>query len=84
MKLEEKKAVIDTFLMSCRVMGRNVETDFLAHIEKELAKDGIREIIGEYIPTGRNNVIHDLLEKAGYTKLLSNDALTIRYNKFMV
>ena len=33
---EEQRAVIDTFLMSCRVMGRNVETEFLKHIENSL------------------------------------------------
>ena len=52
--------------MSCRVMGRNVETDFLVHIEKELAKDGIREIIGEYIPTSRNSVVDSFWKNQGY------------------
>ena len=65
-KIEGEKAVIDTFLMSCRVMGRNVETDFLVHIEKELAKDGIREIIGEYIPTSRNSVVDSFWKNQGY------------------
>ena len=36
----EHRAVIDTFLMSCRVMGRNVETDFLKHIEQSLKEEG--------------------------------------------
>ena len=68
MRLEpkEQKAVIDTFLMSCRVMGRNVETEFLKHIENSLKAENIKEIIGEYIETPKNKVVKDFWEKQGY------------------
>ena len=62
----EHRAVIDTFLMSCRVMGRNVETDFLKHIEQSLKEEGIREIIGEYIATPKNIVVNDFWQSHGY------------------
>lgn len=65
-KLEEKKAVIDTFLMSCRVMGRNVERDFLAYIEEELTRNGIKEIVGEYVPTQKNSVVNSFWKNRGY------------------
>ncbi|WP_346689521.1 HAD-IIIC family phosphatase [uncultured Cloacibacillus sp.] len=62
----EHRAVIDTFLMSCRVMGRNVETDFLKHIEQSLKEEGIREIIGEYIETPKNKVVKEFWSQQAY------------------
>lgn len=63
---EEHRAVIDTFLMSCRVMGRNVETEFLKHIEQSLKEEGIKEIIGEYIETSKNKVVMNFWQQHGY------------------
>lgn len=40
-------------------MGRNVETDFLNHIEQSLKEEGIKEIIGEYIEMPKNKVVGD-------------------------
>ena len=66
-KFEEDYATIDTFLMSCRVMGRNVEKDFLMHIESELANKGIKKIFGEYVKTTKNIVVRNFFEDMGYT-----------------
>lgn len=63
----EHRAAIDTFLMSCRVMGRNVETEFLKHIEQSLKEEGIREIIGEYIETPKNKVVKDFWFTQSYS-----------------
>ena len=62
----EHRAVIDTFLMSCRVMGRNVETDFLRHIEQSLKDEGIKEIIGEYIEAPKNKVVKEFWSQHAY------------------
>src|SRR5204863_7803273 len=42
---------IDTFLMSCRIIGRTVENAFLGHACQALKDRGATELIGEYIPT---------------------------------
>lgn len=65
-KLEDDKAYIDTFLMSCRVMGRNVEKDFLAHIEDELKNCGCQQILAEYIATPKNSVVKDFWQNNMY------------------
>ena len=58
-------------------MGRNVETDFLAYIEKELVKDGLREIIGEYIPTLKNSIVSTFWEDTGYiTNQIKNNVIS--------
>lgn len=45
---------IDTFLLSCRVLGRGVETAFLSLIVGDAKSEGVREMIGEFVPTTKN------------------------------
>ena len=73
----EHRAVIDTFLMSCRVMGRNVETEFLRHIEQSLKEEGIREIIGEYIETPKNKAVQNFYIQQSEWKITSDICGTI-------
>jgi FkbH-like protein len=54
---------IDTFLLSCRVMGRTVENAFLAAIAQET---GASRLIGEYLPTPKNAPVKDLYERLGF------------------
>ena len=61
--------IIDTFVMSCRVMGRNLEYDILADVEEQLYKEGYTSLIGEYLPTKKNKPVENLYETLGYEKL---------------
>ena len=56
-KYENDKAIVDTFLLSCRVIGRNVEYTFLERILNYLDKKGITYIFVEYIPTNKNKTV---------------------------
>jgi len=49
--------VIDTFLMSCRVIGRQAESAFFEAIMQYLSRQGITDIQGEYIPTNKNQLV---------------------------
>ena len=81
-KLEENTAFIDTFLMSCRVMGRNIEKEFLNEIEKEIISKGKNKIISEYVPTSKNSVVKDFWTQNGYTEL-DNKPDRITYEKYL-
>jgi FkbH-like protein len=61
---------IDTFLLSCRVMGRTAEDAFLAAIAREMGASGL---IGEYRPTAKNAVVCDLYPRLGF-RLLRQEA----------
>jgi FkbH-like protein len=65
--LEGTKAIIDTFLISCRVLGRKVEFTFLDHIINTLKRDGIRSMEAFYTGTARNAVARDFYPDAGFT-----------------
>ncbi|WP_017752667.1 HAD-IIIC family phosphatase [Clostridium tyrobutyricum] len=45
---------IDTFLLSCRVMGRKIEYAIMNYIEVSALKSGIKNIRGKYISTKKN------------------------------
>jgi FkbH-like protein len=59
-------ALIDTFVMSCRVVGRTVEMMFLRSIMQHLQARGIMTIYGEYFPTARNTVASEVYLNAGF------------------
>jgi predicted enzyme involved in methoxymalonyl-ACP biosynthesis len=50
---------IDTFLLSCRVIGRTIETALLAHIAKSAAERGCKRLAGWFLPTKKNAPARD-------------------------
>ncbi len=58
---------IDTWLMSCRVLGRQVERMVLREIVHHARARGIEQIVGVYVPTGRNGLVSDHYAKLGFT-----------------
>ncbi|HAT71614.1 MAG TPA: hypothetical protein DCS63_02230 [Elusimicrobia bacterium] len=59
---------IETFLLSCRVIGRTVETALLAFIQADAVKAGAERLIGRYLPTDRNGVAKDFYKNNGFTR----------------
>ncbi len=64
---KDDEAEIDTFLMSCRVMGRNAENEIMASVKGFLKTKGINKIYGVYIKTAKNVPVVDLYDKLGFT-----------------
>jgi FkbH-like protein len=60
---------IDTWLMSCRVLGRGVESMVLNEILHHARGRGIHRLSGTYIPTERNKLVEDHYRKLGFTPL---------------
>jgi len=65
--LEESIVTIDTWLMSCRVLGRQVEPTTLILIAEQARALGARRLVGDYIPTAKNGMVKDHYEKLGFT-----------------
>jgi FkbH-like protein len=57
---------IDTWLMSCRVLGRQVEHAVLNVLADGAMKSGYKALIGEFCPTQRNSMVKDHYEKLGF------------------
>ena len=57
---------VDSFLMSCRVLGRGVETALLSTIVDDAAAAGARRVRGRYLPTPKNGQVADFYERHGF------------------
>lgn len=69
------KVKIDTFLMSCRVMGRYIENQFVDYVENMLSEMGIEEIEAEYIPTKKSVPVKDFWDSLGYKRAKEENGL---------
>jgi len=69
-----KDLLIDTWLMSCRVLGRQVEPTALNLIARNATRLGARRLVGEYIPTEKNGMVKDHYAKLGFTVMETDPA----------
>jgi FkbH-like protein len=70
---------IDTWLMSCRVLGRKVEHMVLREILRNARKAGISELFGTYLPTEKNKLVIDHYAKLGFTKIDEDESGITRW-----
>ncbi len=64
---------IDTWLMSCRVLGRKME-NFMAHALLSAARsEGAVAVDGQYVPTAKNALVKELYPQLGFTALLERN-----------
>jgi FkbH-like protein len=61
--------LIDTWLMSCRVLGRKVEQAVLREILLRARQHGIRSLLGLYRPTERNEMVREHYGKLGFAQI---------------
>ena len=59
-------AEIDSLLISCRALGRNLEWAFLDRVMKRLSTSGVRKVRGTYLSTPRNTQVADFFDRAGF------------------
>ena len=70
---------IDTWLMSCRVLGRKVEQMVLREILNHARTAGIQKLIGIYRPTDRNQLVAEHYAKLGFTKVAEEESGLTRW-----
>ena len=63
-----KEWILDTFLLSCRVMGRQIEKSILGYIIKLAKQNNVDKIIANFIPTKKNQPIENFLPDCGFKK----------------
>ena len=59
-------AELDTFLMSCRVIGRHAESAFLESCLRWLIGRDIVDVLAEYVPSAKNELVRDFLTEHGF------------------
>ena len=69
---EGEQCEIDTFLLSCRVIGRTVETALLAHLAESAAQRGRKRLAGWFLPTKKNAPARDFYRQHGFEQQETN------------
>lgn len=57
---------IDSFLLSCRILGKDIEFSLMQNIIDEAKKTGVKEIHGTFIPTKKNKPAKNFLKECGF------------------
>lgn len=64
---------IDLWLMSCRVLKRDMEYAMMDKLVEECQKRGVRKIIGHYYPTAKNAMVRAFYGIMGFEKVEEDD-----------
>lgn len=72
-KKNGKNLDIQLWLMSCRVLKRDMEFAMLDQLVEKCRECGIETINGYYYPTAKNKMVADLFDRFGFTKISEND-----------
>lgn len=64
---------IDLWLMSCRVLKRDMEYAMMDGIVERAKAAGLSKIKGYYYPTAKNNMVRNFYEQMGFTKISEDE-----------
>ena len=70
---EKSQWTLDSFLMSCRVLGRGLEDALMAHLSNTLTTKGASSLNGTFIPTKKNSPCAKFLPDFGFEPTESNE-----------
>jgi FkbH-like protein len=62
-----RSATLDTLLMSCRVLGRNIERVFFDRLAAILRQSGVEALHAEWVRTSKNALVENLCESLGFS-----------------
>jgi FkbH-like protein len=64
--LGKREAEIDTFLLSCRVIGRTIETALLAYLCEQARSRGLKRVRGRFVSTAKNAPAREVYPRHGF------------------
>src|SRR5437762_10175145 len=73
---EDATLVVDSFLVSCRALGRGVEDALWAAMLRRVDRQSIQRLEAEYIPTAKNNIVAGLYDRLGLQRIEHNSSST--------
>ncbi|MBI2474093.1 MAG: HAD-IIIC family phosphatase [Candidatus Taylorbacteria bacterium] len=60
---------LDSLLLSCRILGKEIENAFLAYILSAAKKAGVERLSGDFIATKKNAVSGEFFKQTGFERL---------------
>jgi FkbH-like protein len=71
---QDETLEVDTWLMSCRVLSRQVEETILNQLVSRAKERGFGRIRGVYLPTAKNGLVRELYPRLGFTPTVETPA----------
>lgn len=65
-RLDGEKAHIESFLLSCRILGKGIETAILNSLLNHLFEQGIKSVTADFIRTAKNSQVADFYDRHGF------------------
>ena len=72
--LDGETLFVDTWFMSCRVLKRGMENFTLNVMAENAKKAGYKKIIGEYLPTAKNQMVKNHYLSLGFSRIENTDS----------
>ena len=72
--LQGDDMAVDTWLMSCRVLKRQVEEETLNAVVQLARSRGCSRIVGVYLPSEKNSMVRDLYPSLGFVNQPSSES----------
>jgi FkbH-like protein len=66
-KVDEAHAVIDSFLMSCRIIGRNIEYAFMDTLVSYLNERDVSSVAAQYLETAKNGQVREFFDRCSFS-----------------
>jgi FkbH-like protein len=73
---ETKTLDVDSFLISCRALGRGVEEVLWAALVNRALRAGRQKVVGEYLPTAKNGIVASLYDCLGLRRVAESATRT--------
>ncbi|MBD3843165.1 MAG: HAD-IIIC family phosphatase, partial [Campylobacterales bacterium] len=67
-EIKNNKMIVTDFIMSCRVMGREIERLMIGYVIKIAREKQLDSVMAEFIQTDRNKPMYDFLNNSGLDK----------------
>ena len=67
---------IDTLLLSCRVIGRGIESALLAYVGEEARRSGAKRLTGEFIATKKNSACTTFYSDHGFSRFIPSEEVS--------
>lgn len=65
----KQHAIIDSFLLSCRILGRGIEDAFILSLLSDLKSQGYKTVYASYLFSSKNNQVCKFYEKFGFKEI---------------
>jgi len=79
---DKETAFVDTWFMSCRVLKRGMENFTLNTLVEWCRQNGVKQIMGEYLPTLKNGMVKEHFPNLGFAATIEENRWVLDVDKY--